>query len=219
MSALEPCAISSQPVYSPEPRTRERVVAVLPIRALDDGKRRLSARLSAAERRMLIVRLCTVVVRALRESGMIESIGVVSGDATTLEWAREKGLTPIRQHGDGLNDALISGAAWARSTGANAQLIVLPDLPLLRADDVQAVLRTDAPERSIVICSDRAGAGTNMLLMRPCGVIPPHFGVGSFAQHLEAARHMDVPVRVCDLPRTHWDVDTSDDLDELAACP
>ena len=76
-------------------RPTERVVAILPIRALDDGKRRLGERLSAAERRDLIVRLCTVVVQALRDSGAVETIGVVSRDAATLAWATEQGLTPI----------------------------------------------------------------------------------------------------------------------------
>jgi 2-phospho-L-lactate guanylyltransferase len=215
---MEPLVLPSTTVNAHDaqrqPRRTERVVAILPIRALDDGKRRLSERLSAAERRDLIVRLCTAVVQALRDSGAVEIIGVVSRDAATLAWATEQGLTPIEERGAGLNDALASAAEWAHAMGADAELIVLPDLPLLQAEDVRTVVRSDAPERSIVICSDRAWSGTNMLLMRPCGVIPPRFGLDSFNQHIEAARNADVAVRVCDLPRTHWDIDTPADLDE-----
>jgi 2-phospho-L-lactate/phosphoenolpyruvate guanylyltransferase len=216
------CSLLSSPVQInvPDARrhapARERVVAILPLRALDDGKRRLSGRLDAPARRELITRLCGVVVRALRESGVIDHVAVVSGDDATLRWAREQGLAAVREHGRGLNAALVDAAAWARNMGADAQLIVLPDLPLLEAEDVRAVLHAPAPERGIVICGDRTGTGTNMLLMRPCGVIPPHFGPGSFARHLEAAQRAGIAAHVCDLARTRWDIDTPDDLDELA---
>ena len=192
-----------------------RIVATLPIRSLDDGKRRLARRLSAEQRCRLIRNLCATAVVALRESGVVDMIGLVSDDDRTLDYAGELGLVPIREEEPGLNGALRSAGAWARATGADAHLIVLPDLPLLRPADIQGVAEASPAEHGVVVCPDRRGMGTNVLLLRPCGAIPTMFGPSSFERHMRAPRAAGIAVVVYDSPGTRWDVDTPDDLDAL----
>ncbi len=194
---------------------RPHIVATLPIRSFHDGKRRLAARLSSDQRCRLIVYLLTAVVYALRESGVVDMISVVSGDDSALSFGQSLRLVPIREEEAELNGALRTASAWARASGARAHLIVLPDLPLLRGADIRAVVRSAQPEDGIVACPDRKGTGTNVLFLRPCGVIPPMFGPQSFERHLRAAWTAGKEASIYDSPGTRWDIDTPDDLDAL----
>ena len=191
------------------------VVATLPLRSLDEGKRRLRHQLLPEQRRALIVRLCTSVVRALRASGSVNRIGLVSRDHAALDLARELGLAPIWEEEPGLNEALQTASRWAEDLGAAAHLIVLPDLPLLEPADIRGLVNAAPAGRGAVLCPDRGRTGTNILLLRPCGVLPPMFGPQSFARHQGQANVAGIPVAVYDSPGTRWDVDTPEDLDGL----
>jgi len=192
-----------------------RIVASLPVRSLRDGKRRLAERLTAGQRRALIVRLLSNVVVALRESAVIAKIALVSGDDEILGFGAELDLEAVRESEPGLNAALGTASLWARDHAAQAHLMVLPDLPLLQAPDVQAVAVTAEGDAGITICPDRWHEGTNMLLLRPYNAIPPAFGPNSFVRHLDLASTSGLAVRVVDRPGTRWDLDTPQDLDDL----
>jgi 2-phospho-L-lactate guanylyltransferase len=74
-----------------------------------------------------------------------------------------------------------------------------------------------ADTRGVVIVPDRHGTGTNALVLSPPDAIEPAFGPGSFARHVAAAEAAGVPHRVEEVPGLALDVDTPDDLAELAA--
>jgi 2-phospho-L-lactate guanylyltransferase len=193
-----------------------RVVATLPLRSLYDGKRRLVAALTPDARSLLVRHLCSTVVQALRESGVVALAGLVSGDEAALEFSKSLGLVPIREESAGLNEALQTASEWAAREKADAHLIVLPDLPFVSGGDIRTIVEAAPAVRGIVICSDRGGRGTNVLLLRPCGVIPPAFGEGSYSRHLHAAAAAGVPAVTLDLSGTRWDVDTPADYAELS---
>lgn len=189
-------------------------MATLPVRSLHDGKRRLAGYLTVTQRTRLIVQLCGAVVRALRDSGTVDTISLVSGDDLALRYARTLGLEPIREDEQDLNGALQMAMGWAAAR-ADAHLLVLPDLPLLRPSDVRGIVAAGMEARTVVVCPDHARLGTNILFSRPCGVIPPLFGVGSFARHLEAARVAGLTAKIFESPGTRRDLDTPDDFQAL----
>lgn len=193
---------------------RPVIAATLPIRALKDGKRRLESRLTPTQRSALIVTLVRAVVQTLRESGAVAVIGLISADDAALGLAEQLRIAPIHEARRGLNEALQTGAAWARAAGADGHLIILPDLPLLRPADIRAVIELGRDD-PIVACPDRNGTGTNMLLMQPCGAMPPAFGPGSLPRHLAAAAAAGLGTALYDSPGTRWDIDTPADLSGL----
>ncbi len=69
----------------------------------------------------------------------------------------------------------------------------------------------------VVLAPDRAGAGTNALLLRPPGSMPFAFGAGSYAGHLALAREHGVAVATYRAAGTAFDVDGPADLAELRA--
>ncbi|HYN90533.1 MAG TPA: hypothetical protein VER75_01335, partial [Thermoleophilaceae bacterium] len=100
------------------------------------------------------------------------------------------------------------------AAGYERALLVPGDTPLLDPGELAGLI---AGTRAVVIVPDRHGSGTNALVLSPPDAIEPSFGPGSFARHVAAAESAGVPHRVEAVPTLALDVDTPDDLAELAA--
>ncbi|HEX6289653.1 MAG TPA: 2-phospho-L-lactate guanylyltransferase [Herpetosiphonaceae bacterium] len=194
-------------------------VAIVPLRSLHDGKRRLSGELSSAERAALVQRLFLRAQRAIMAAAGVEQLCVVSPDPALLEWVAGEGALPLLQPDHGLN----AGLEYARQTllerrAWSSLLVVLPDLPLIDTADVGALLRL-GERGTVVVASDRHGAGTNALLLQPPDSLPFSFGAHSLQRHTAAARSRGLVVREYAAPSMALDLDTADDLrmfEELA---
>lgn len=196
-----------------------RTVALLPINALAVAKSRLTGALDAEERRALVLWMAERALSAIRESGAATRIAVVSPDPVALAWARAEGVAGVYQLDGDLNAGLELGRAWAREDGADALLTLFGDLPLLRAEEVAALVApvTESPAASVVaLAPDRARRGTNGLVMRPVDALPFLFGDESLARYTRAARANGVEAHIVTRPGTSFDVDTPEHLRELS---
>jgi 2-phospho-L-lactate guanylyltransferase len=103
-------------------------------------------------------------------------------------------------------------------------LIILGDVPLVTATEIRALVEqqstslTPRPE-FIIGAPDRAGRGTNGLLLCPPNAIRLRYGPDSMAAHLAAARSGRIEARVLRLPGLSLDVDTEADLRRVLAEP
>ncbi|HEX6709569.1 MAG TPA: 2-phospho-L-lactate guanylyltransferase [Rubrobacter sp.] len=192
----------------------ETVSAVVPVKDLRGTKSRLAPVLDPGARAGLTLYMMGRVVAALREAG-VEDVCVVSPDRIVLAEAQRRGAIPLVQESRGLNPALEEGRRRALDLGASSLLVLPADLPLLDAEDVQAVLEEAGEGPSVVISPDGARSGTNALLIRPPDAIPFAFGPDSFEAHLEAARSRKLDVRVCERCHLAFDLDTANDLARL----
>lgn len=193
-------------------------VAILPIRALHDGKRRLQPVLSPAERTALVQGMLLRVVQALHDSGCITQVVVVSPDAEVLALVQHKRVWPVQQPDYGLNP----GLEYARSTihaqlPGTALLIILPDLPLLLAEDIVGIVGIGLAD-SIVIAPDRHEKGTNAMWLPPAASLPFSFGANSLWEHMAAAEQLGFKVQQYHGAGTAFDLDTAEDL-ELVRVP
>jgi 2-phospho-L-lactate guanylyltransferase len=193
-----------------------RVVGLLPVRRLDDAKGRLGPHLEPAERSTLARALLARAATALFAAG-VERVAVITRDERLRACPPHPRLETLHQASVGLNPAIRAGQGWAREIGAQALLVVLPDLPLLTADDVRALLDPPPPIPGAVIAPDRHGTGTNALLLAPPDLIEPAFGEGSAARHRAALAAAGVTPRSVCREGLSLDLDTPDDLAHLAA--
>lgn len=194
------------------------LVGAVPLNALDRAKSRLAGALAPEERRALALWLAGRTLAALKASGVVERIAVVSPDAEALAWAAENGAEPLLQPGRGLNAGLALARAWAVGLEAGALLIALGDLPLLTGDEVRRfVAMGRLHERLVTLAPDRARDGTNLLLARPPQVAPLAYGRGSFARHRALARRVGVPTLLFRSPGAAFDIDQPAELEELIA--
>jgi 2-phospho-L-lactate/phosphoenolpyruvate guanylyltransferase len=198
-----------------------RIVALAPFKALDQAKSRLAGALSPAERRALARWMSARVVGALRESGVVDRIGVISSDPVlTGQWRDDPLVSAIRATGASLNRDLEVGRRWALRQGADALLVALGDLPLLSGAAVRDVIaQAGMPARlqSAVIAPDRHQDGTNLLLMVPPDLLAFSYGRHSLTRHLNAARRAGVEPVIHRAEETSFDVDTPADLAQLTA--
>lgn len=189
-------------------------VAIVPVQHLSQAKSRLSGRLAPTERRALVIHFLGVVLSSLRGSSSIDQIIVVTPDTDVLGLAACHGTVGMRENGDGLNAAIRQARETAIRWGAGTLLVMLGDLPLVRPDDVDDLLRA-ADGAGVVIAPDRHRLGTNALVLRPPDALDPAFGPGSFSAHRRAAMAAGLRIQEFQSPAIAFDVDIAADLDEL----
>lgn len=195
------------------------VWAVLPAQPWDEGKTRLAAILSGPERAALSRKFFEHALKITCAVFGASRTMVVSRSSDVLAVAAAAGaqVFPETQGGD-LNTALTEAAKEAGVRGADAVLSVSCDLPLLDAADLRAMLAAlPAAGPAAVIAPDHAGTGTNALLLRPTGLVPYAYGVGSFERHKSALGTQGVSMAVVRREGLAFDIDTQADLERLRA--
>jgi 2-phospho-L-lactate guanylyltransferase len=198
-------------------------VAIVPVRGLERAKTRLGEVLDPEERRALVEGLLRRTILAAIMTTGIRAVAVVSPDPDALAVAADSGAVTLAQGGGGLNDGLADGRTWAREMGATALIVVPADLPAIAPAELERVLDAArdvlAAGRSagnpagalVALVADRAGQGTNVLLLSPPGAIPFQFGPGSHAAHAASATSLGAAYLELGGP-LGLDLDTPEDL-------
>lgn len=189
-------------------------IAVVPVKRISGAKTRLAGRLTAHERQRLVLDLFDHVLAVLAESPSIDDIIVVTPDSEILRRARAGYATGLLQPAEGLNEAIVLGRDLAIRRGATGLVVVLADLPLLTAADINTVVERTA-DATVVLAPDRHGQGTNVLSMRPVTAIEPAFGTHSLCRHRLAAGQCGLAIREYQSMGTGFDIDTPADFEEF----
>jgi 2-phospho-L-lactate guanylyltransferase len=200
------------------------IVAIVPVKCLADAKGRLAGRLSPAERVDFTLESLERVLRAIETSRSVGVTLVVSPDARVQARAIAAGADAVGEakgkvvaggNDDSHNRALEHARAVAIDRWQPAALLVLAaDLPLVTAHDVTSLIALGDARRCVVLAPDRAGSGTNGLLLRPPDALPFRFGRRSFQQHAAEAERRGLDVHVFRSVGTSHDVDVPGDLEE-----
>jgi 2-phospho-L-lactate guanylyltransferase len=190
--------------------------AIIPARPLEEGKSRLAEALTPAERHRLNQRFFRQTLDVTAAVVGRERTLVISRSESLLAIARSLSFeTLLEAAPHGLNAALTQAADAVRQRGATRVLSVSCDLPFLIPDELRALLDVAHQGDGLAIASDRAGTGTNALVMSPIGAIPYLYGLGSFAAHQEAARAAGLTLNVVRRAGLSFDIDTPDDFEQM----
>jgi 2-phospho-L-lactate/phosphoenolpyruvate guanylyltransferase len=191
-----------------------RIVAIVPIGALEGAKSRLGGTLDAEERRDLVSGMIGRTVEAALATPGVAEVLVVSPDREARSAAAGLGARTIRQRSQGLNRGLSEARDDAIAGGADA-IVVLPiDLPLVAADAITALLaplRVVGERPLVILAPDRLGRGTNALVLAPPDAIEFRFGGDSREAHRACAAERGARYVEVDGPLA-LDLDTPDDL-------
>ena len=191
------------------------VFALVPVRALAEGKKRLAPLLAPVERVALARAMLEDVLDGLSRSPAVEGIAVVTDDDVAAALAADyrafvlpdvpEPAIPARR----LNASLEAAAAWARATRPESAVLILhADLPAATPEDIAALA---AEEAAVVLARARDG-GTNALMLRPGVSLPFAFGADSCARHLAAARVAGLSAAVLERPGLALDLDRPEDI-------
>jgi 2-phospho-L-lactate/phosphoenolpyruvate guanylyltransferase len=192
-----------------------RTIAVLPVKRFADAKARLGDELSGGTRRALTEAMVTDVLMALRRTGAVHEVLVVTSEPAAEAIGRGYGAKIVHDDAEaGQSPASRIGIARAIETGATRVLLVPGDCPALDPAELGALLERPL-EPGLTIVPDRHGSGTNALLLTPPDVIEPAFGPASRERHEQAAIAAGISWSVEEVPTLALDVDTADDLEAL----
>jgi 2-phospho-L-lactate guanylyltransferase len=189
---------------------------IVPVKDFDSAKQRLAAVLQADERVELAAVMLADVLHSLKQAEGIGRIVLVTKEPRAIALAREIGaeiLTELVNHGE--TQAVMAASAQAVAGGSHAMLVIPGDVPLISRPDVEAILQAGRSS-DVVLVPSRDERGTNAVLLQPPDAMALRFGNDSFHPHVEAARARKLRTEVLRLSTLDLDVDTPDDLRELA---
>lgn len=189
-----------------------RTRIIVPHRGLEAAKTRLASVLSPHEREALARRLLERVLRVARQAS--DDVVVISPSAPLAEVVEPTGARLVVQRGMGLNAGLDQARSDALFDDIGTLVVLHGDLPNLEAADIAALIRALPADGSpgVAIGPDKAGSGTNALVLRPPGVINFRFGKGSFGAHVDEVVRAGVPLVAVNRAGLAFDLDTPDDL-------
>ena len=196
-----------------------RTLAILPIKGFGAAKQRLSDLLGQGSREALAQAMFSDVLASLRRVKGLDAIAVVTGDSRAESAAGGARVLVLRDRAEtGQSDATRVGIDHALESAFDRVLLVPGDTPLLDPLEIDGMLTRAAQDHvDAVIVPDRAGTGTNALLLSPPDAFAPSFGPGSLERHVAAADAAGVRYRVEGVASLMHDVDTPDDLADLGA--
>jgi 2-phospho-L-lactate guanylyltransferase len=187
--------------------------AIVPVKPFNRAKSRLADALQPEQRELLAMRLLERTVRMLVPLSRIQGVLVISRDTKALSMVREWGAQTVQESGaPELNNALYRATHAVRTWGGEAVLVVPADLPLLMPAEIEEVVKLGRYHNTVVIAPDRHEHGTNLLLVRPPGLIPYSFGEDSFATHQRLAKEVGATVHIYRSNQVALDLDTPADL-------
>ena len=195
-----------------------RTLAIVPVKSLPAAKERLSDRLASGSRQSLMQAMLSDVLAALRRTRRVDAVAVVTADAFVEAIAvGEKTQLVHDSEQTGQSAAAEIGLRHAEAGAFERALLVPGDTPLIDPKEVDELLeRCERDDLEAVIVPDRHGSGTNALVLSPPSSLPPAFGPGSRERHEQLARERGTAHRVEPVPCLALDVDTPDDLAQLA---
>jgi 2-phospho-L-lactate guanylyltransferase len=184
---------------------------VVPIKPFATAKQRLAGALTPAQRPQLARLMAEDVLETLAACrGILAGVLVITADAEAAALAEHYGVKVLREPAAaGINQALTLAANALAGSG----MIVVPaDLPHISAAAIEQLTQLIASPRAVAMVRATNDGGTNILALRPAGIIPPLFGPDSFARHHEAARTAAVSAAVFPEGELGRDIDRPDDL-------
>jgi 2-phospho-L-lactate guanylyltransferase len=193
-----------------------RILALVPFKSFSYAKRRLRTRFKDSEVEDLGRAMLQDVLSALSASRELAGVRVLTDDEEVGRVAESCGArVRVEKPDPGLNEAIEAANAEAQAEGFDGTLVVLGDLPLLRAVDVDAVVRASGDAAVVIVPS--GDGGTALLARRPPDCIPARFGPGSFEKHISVSREHGIRAVVAEgIPETaRIDLDTPEDADRI----
>lgn len=196
---------------APRPQPHERPtfesgahVVMIPVKAFDRAKGRLSPALDEAARATLAEAMATHVVQAQGPT----PVAICCDDDGVASWATNTGAQVLWCPGTDLNGAVQHGFAMLREAGVAHVTIAHSDLP--RAGALAHLMGWPG----VTIVPDRHRTGTNVMTLPTTLDFTFAYGTNSFQRHVREAVRLRRGLRIVHDDDLGVDVDHPEDLDD-----
>ena len=169
--------------------------------AVDTPKSRLDPVFSLAERQSFATAMLVDVLDALTTAGYAPT--VLSTAPIAAEHVPDRAAVTV-------DDRTLTTAVNARLATGTPSLVLMADLPLVRASDVRNLADSNAD----ITIAPGLGGGTNALVVREPRFRTDYHGA-SYLDHRRTAAELDASVDTIDSRRLATDIDEPSDLAEV----
>jgi 2-phospho-L-lactate guanylyltransferase len=187
--------------------------AVIPVRGLDDAKRRLARVLDAGQRTELARAMLHDVLKVAVSVNVLEGVLLVSADREALDIAAQYGAEALVEAAPtGYSAAVAAAGRRLASRGVSGFLHLPADVPLASVAEIEQVVAEHGAAPAVTVVPDLDRRGTNCLALSPPDLLTPAFGPDSCTRHCTLAAAAGVTPKVLNLPGLGLDIDTGADL-------
>ncbi len=188
-----------------------KTLVLVPVKNQSNAKQRMAPILTEKERASLAWAMFTDVASALDPLGV--DVGLVTNSRLAAAHARSRGWEVLWEPFQISESASVDLAArhFAR-LGFDAMLRLPADLPLVRTEDIAALLEGDTEPASALLVPSRDRMGTNAILRSPPDLFPSRFGHNSLVLHTQEALRAGAHLKIVENPRIALDLDDPSDL-------
>ena len=198
---------------------KNKMLVIIPMKDPSNSKTRLKKVLSNDFRKKLSLKLFYNTLKVLKKScvslsGFID-LAVVTESSQISEIASNKNIKVLNSSKiKTLSEILNFSADWAYQNSYSKLCIIPADLVNPKESDFKSLLSFQLKLNTMVI-SPSKDLGTNALLISPVNGIKFNYGPKSFLKHQEIAKRKGLSLILMPLPSFYFDLDTSDDLEEV----
>ena len=198
-----------------------RTTILIPMRALNEGKSRLSNFLSPNSRARLVELLFTQLLKKLNklkfEYPFIFSKVIVITPCEKVKKISEKfgAFVFMETEPNDLNSALKLGMSWSLENRYESILIIPGDLIDPNADDIKKILNMGKNSKESMIICPSSDFGTNALFLPIPTKFNLKFGQNSFFEHQKEADRISMGSVIAPLESLKDDLDTGKDIEKL----
>jgi 2-phospho-L-lactate guanylyltransferase len=187
---------------------------LIPVKDPQNSKTRLSSLLSLEERRRLAWTMFEDASRAVADSRQADLIVLVTSFAPAIERARALGWEVLIEPSQVSESASVDWASHILDESGFDVVMRLPaDLPLVEAEDIDAVLSIDLKSPGALLIPSRDGTGTNAIIRTPPNLFPSRFGPNSFSLHKGEAARAGVECMIVNNASIALDIDEPADVE------
>lgn len=184
--------------------------AIVPVKTLENSKKRLDSILTTEERVRLSETMLLDVLDAICNS-KISKVIVVTKDQKVVNIAHDFDALIVKEENeDGVNAAVALTNKTCKD--CDASIVVPQDLPFILPSDIDMLCDSAKEKKCVVITPSHRYDGTNALLRKPYNAIETHYDEDSYEIHVSTARERNMPVKIFLNKRLMLDIDEPDDL-------
>jgi 2-phospho-L-lactate/phosphoenolpyruvate guanylyltransferase len=191
---------------------------LIPIKEPGRAKTRLAKLLTLEERQRLVWAMFEDVCLSLAASKKAEHIFIVTNFQRAAQRAYHFGWQVLLEE---VQESESASVDWAsrllREQGFDAVMRLPADLPLLQAEDIDALLSMEIKAPKALLVPSREGTGTNAIIRTPADLFPSRFGPNSLALHKQEARRAGAECLIVTNDHIALDIDEPQDLETFFA--
>jgi 2-phospho-L-lactate/phosphoenolpyruvate guanylyltransferase len=186
---------------------------IVPVKAFDLAKQRLSGILQPPERAALARTMLRDVLNVVASAVLPSNVIVITSSPEASAIAKSAGTLVLQEAtSSDLNSAIEAATRHVMVQNAGGFLMLPADVPEITIAVLHQALVALNQNGSVVLAPAIGDGGTNLLACRPPHAIRPEFGAGSFAKHLAAAKRSGLACHVLNSPELGGDIDSPEDL-------